>query len=115
MDSKAVSQINFDYNGKHYCLEYTRDTVKIMESWGFNPNDVADKPAIRLEQLWRGAFLANHRNKISDAVIGKLYDQMKNKAALMDALRDMVIETYTSLLPDDDEDDSGNVEWTTVQ
>ena len=114
MDSKPVSQINFDYNGKHYCLEYTRESVKTMESWGFNPNDVADKPAIRLEQLWQGAFLANHRT-ISNNVVTKLYDQMKNKGALMDALREMITETYMTLLPDSDEEDQGNVEWTTVQ
>ena len=58
-DIKKVNQINFDYNGKHYCLEYTRDTVKQMEAMGFSINDIGDKPATRIEQLWAGAFLAN--------------------------------------------------------
>ena len=38
MDIKPVNQINFDYDGKHYCLEYTRDTVKQMEGAGFTIN-----------------------------------------------------------------------------
>lgn len=103
-------QINFDYNGKHYCLEYTRTSIKTMEAAGFNPNDIYEKPAIRLEQLWAGAFLANHRS-VSNTVIEQLYDKMKDKAKLFETLRDMVAETYDSLLPDDG-DDSGNVEWT---
>lgn len=112
MDIKPVNQINFDYNGKHYCLEYTRETVKLMEAAGFNPNDMGDKPATRLEQLWAGAFIAHHR-KVSDTVIKDLYDKMKNKEKLLDALRNMLAETYESLLPaSDEEDDEGNVEWT---
>ena len=35
-DIKKVNQINFDYNGKHYCLEYTRETVKQMEAMGLS-------------------------------------------------------------------------------
>ena len=111
MDIKPVNQITFDYNGKHYVLEYTRETVKMMEAAGFNPNDIADKPATRLEQLWAGAFLANHR-KVSNTVIQELFKQMKNREALLEKLRDMLAETYASLLPDDDEGDEGNVEWT---
>lgn len=111
MDTKPVSQINFDYNGKHYCLEYTRNTVKAMEAGGFNPNDIAEKPALRLEQLWAGAFLANHRN-VSNTVVEKLYDQMKNKSKLLETLRAMIAETYDSLIPDEEGEDEGNVEWT---
>lgn len=104
-----VSQINFDYNGKHYCLEYTRESVKIMEAGGFNPGDIAEKPAIRSEQLWAGAFLAHHRN-VSNTVVMKLYDQMTRKSELLEALRSMLADTYESLLSENEED-SGNVEW----
>lgn len=106
-----VSQINFDYNGKHYCLEYTRTSVKTMEAAGFNPNDIYDKPALRLEQLWSGAFLANHRS-VSNTVVEQLYDKMKDKTKLFETLQTMIGETYDSLLPNDEEDVEGNVEWT---
>lgn len=109
-DIKRVNQITFDYNGKHYCLEYTRDTVKQMEAAGFNINDVGDKPATRVEQLWAGAFLANNR-KTSQNIIKELFDKMKNKDQLIEKLTEMYASTLSYLLPDDEED-AGNVEWT---
>lgn len=109
MDIKPVNQINFTYNDKHYSLEYTRETVKQMEASGFSINDISDRPATRIEQLWAGAFLANHR-KVSSTVIKELYDKMKDKEKLLQKLTEMYNATLTYLMPD--EDDEGNVEWT---
>lgn len=111
MDIKPVNQINFDYNGKHYCLEYTRETVKMMEAAGFKPSDATEKPILALEQMWAGAFLANHR-KTSSTVISKLLDEMKNRTKLRETLMAMIAETYESLMPEEDEEDQGNVDWT---
>ena len=109
-----VNQINFDYNGKHYCLEYTPATIKVMEASGFSMNDFTDKPQTRIEQLWMGAFLAHERN-VSDTVKRKLYEEMKSKK-LLSALVTMYNNVLSNLLPDVDEDDEdeyvGNVEWT---
>lgn len=117
MDDKTPSQITFDYNGKHYCLEYTRATVQMMEAAGFNPNDIDQKPALRLEQMWAGAFLKNHRN-VSDRVIRDLFDKMCKRAQLMSVLKDMIAETYNSLIPDEDESGEGNegngLSWTAM-
>ena len=109
-DIKTVNQINFDYNGKHYCLEYTRESVKRMEAAGFKPGESGATPLIELDMLWAGAFYKNHR-KESSSVMEKLLDKMKDKEKLLEALRTMVAETYNSLL-DNDEDDEGNVDWT---
>ena len=107
MDIKPVNQINFDYDGKHYCLEYTRDSVKQMESAGFSINDTGDKPATRIEQLWAGAFLANHK-RTSNNIIKELYVKMKDKEALLKKLSEMYNATLDYLL----DDEEGNVEWT---
>ena len=107
-EKKQVSQINFDYNGKHYCLEYNREAVKRMEAAGFKPGESGTTPLLELDMLWAGAFYKNHRKESSN-VIEKLLDKMKEKDKLLDALRTMVAETYNSLM---DEDDEGNVEWT---
>ena len=108
-DIQKVNQINFEYMGKEYCLEYTPDTIKRMEANGFNINEIGDKPATRIEQLWRGAFLANHR-RVSDTVVKELYRKMKDKEALLKKLSEMYNNALEYLLPD--EDDEGNVEWT---
>lgn len=107
--ANEVNQINFDYNGRHYCLEYTRDTVKIMEASGFSISDLGDKPATRIEQLWTGAFLANHRH-VSQNIKNEMYRKMKDKEALLQKLTEMYNNTLNYLIPD--EDDEGNVEWT---
>lgn len=108
-DIKTANVIEFEYNDKHYCLEYTPDSIKQMEASGFNINEIGDKPALRIEQLWHGAFLANHR-RVSDTVVKDLYRKMKNKEALLKKLAEMYNNTLEYLLPD--EDDEGNVEWT---
>lgn len=109
-DIKNVNQINFDYNGKHYCLEYTLDTIKQMQEAGFSLSDMDEKSAIRIEQLWLGAFFAHHRKAIGDGIAKKLYFEMKGKEELLTALVKMYNNTLANLMPD--EDDEGNVEWT---
>ena len=109
MKNKPVNQINFDYNGKHYCLEYTPETIKQMEAVGFNLNDIDAKPATRIEQLWAGAFLANCRN-VSNTVIKDLFSKMNDREKLLKTLTEMYNNTLEYLLPS--EDDSGNVDWT---
>jgi len=111
MDINAVNQINFEYEGKSYCLEYTPDTVKQMEASGFNVNDMGDKPATRIEQLWAGAFLEHHK-RTSSYVIREMYKRMKDKDKLLQKLAEMYNNALRYLLPDADEDDEGNVEWT---
>ena len=107
-DIKEANCITFDYKGNHYCLEYTRESVKRMEAAGFKPGESGSTPLIELDMLWAGAFYKNHR-KESSRVIEAILDKMKDKDKLLEALRNMVAETYNSLM---DEGDEGNVEWT---
>ena len=109
-DIKKANQINFDYNGKAYCLEYTPDSIKRMESSGFNIGEIGDMPATRIEQLVSGAFLAHHRKSVNDGVPMKIYRVLKNKEEFVKKLVEMYNATMEYLLPD--EDDEGNVEWT---
>lgn len=110
MAEKKVNQINFDYDGKHYCLEFSREAVKRMEAAGFKPGESGSTPLIELDMLWAGAFYKNHRN-VSSRVIEKLLDEIGNQDKLLETLRIMVSETYNSLRSDD-EDNEGNLKWT---
>lgn len=105
-------QLNFEYNGTNYCLEYTRASVKYMEqTMGFNPNDVQDKLMTRLPQLFHGAFIAHHpniRTKLTDAI----YDTMDDKVGLFKCLMEMYNDPYTQML-EAPKGDAGNVtKWT---
>lgn len=108
---KPVNCINFDYNGKHYCLEYTRESVKRMEAAGFKPGESGSTPMLELDMLWAGAFYKNHRNT-SSRIIENILDEMDEKDRLLETLRKMVAETYNSLLESNDDENSGKVKWT---
>lgn len=78
MDYENINRIEFDYNGKHYCLEYTPDTLSRMEASGFVLEECATKPNLRIPQLWDGAFLA-HESRVSATIRKKIYDEFKEE------------------------------------
>ena len=112
-DTKQGNKIEFDYNGKHYCLEYDRKSVLRMEGAGYKPGETELSPYTELQILWAGAFAKNHLsgpNRVSDRVIEDILNQVKmDKYELREILRNMIAETYRSLM---DENEQGNVELT---
>ena len=111
MDNK--NQIHFDYEGHHYCLEYTPASVTRMEQNGFIVGEVFDKPNLRIPQLWDGAFIA-HESRASATTRKDIYDQMKCKK-LIRVLMEMYNNVSAQLIPDidsEDEEYTGNLEWT---
>lgn len=102
-------QIAFEYDGKEYTLEYTRNTVRQMERRGFVADDIASKPMTVLPDLFAGAFLANH-SQIKRAKIDEIYACMGDKQKLIGALTDMYNATIETLL--DEPEEGKNVSWT---
>ena len=109
--SKQIKLTGSD--GKEYTLEYTRRSVETMERQGFVITQLNEMPMIRIRELFAGAFLANHRY-IKPTVVDDLYDRTRNKQELIPKLIGMYQETYSTLVDEPSEDDSGNVEWTEV-
>ena len=106
-----ATKINFTHEGKDYCLEYTRQTVKTMEERGFKIGEVLEYPTLNLPALFAGAFLANH--KFTDRkVIDAIYDKMKDKRVLVETLSKMYSEPIEALMADGDE--GNGIEWTTT-
>lgn len=101
-------QLTFSYKGKEYTLEFTRATVRQMEAQGFIIDEIETKPVSVLPNLFRGAFLANHRLEKRE-VIDEIYAHLGNKEKLIERLAEMYAEPINSLL---DEPAEGNVEWT---
>ena len=104
-----MKQITFEYEGKDYTLEYTRNSVRTMERRGFVSDDITTKPMTVVPDLFAGAFLANH-SQIKREKIDKIYDNLKGKQKLIAALIEMYNDTVETLLGD--EDDEGNSNWT---
>ena len=102
-------QLNFEYNGKNYCLEYTRESVKQMEREGFKSSDVLEKPMITLPKLFAGAFKAHHRFGIKSNEIEAMFNKFTNKDALFEKLAEMYNEPMEAML---DEPEEGNaIAW----
>ncbi len=105
-------KIEFEYEGTKYCLEYSRDAIKVMERQGFDLNKFMSQPMTSIDLAFEGAFLKNHRN-IKAAKVKDIYQALGNKNELANELLDMISETYNSLF--EDEENSGkNIEWKTV-
>ena len=115
MDNENVNKIEFDYNGKHYCLEYTPDSLARMEAAGFVAEEVFTKPNLRIPQLWEGAFIA-HESRVSSTIKKAIWKDFKGKK-LVQTLYQMYNNVTAQLIPDiddDDEDDEGNAKWTAL-
>ena len=103
-------QLNFEYNGINYTLEFTRRTVEQMEREGFVADDIKTKPMTMLPAMFAGAFKAHHRFVKPD-VINEIYSMMTNKEALIGKLAEMYNDTLSSLF-DEPAESSGNLTWT---
>lgn len=101
--------IHLTYEGYTYTLEFTRETISIMEKQGFRITDIEDKPVSTLPVLFAGAFLAHHR-KIKAGVITKIFDNLRDKTGLISKLGEMYAEPLEALL-DEPEEAEGNAIW----
>ena len=103
-----MSKIVLEYEKKEYVLEYNRQSVKTMESQGFDLNEITSKPMTMIPMLFSGAFIKNCKGT-KRAVIDAIYDGIGNKTELMNALIEMYSDTLSTLTDDSAE---GNVTWT---
>ena len=103
-------QLNFEYKGTKYTLEFTRRTVEQMEREGFVADDLKTKPVSMLPTLFAGAFKAHHRYVKPD-VIDAIYSKMTNKADLIGKLAEMYNEPIMALI-DEPVESSENLTWT---
>ena len=105
-----ATKITFTYDGKDYCLEFTRKTIRRMEESGFVASRFEDAPMTVLPDLFAGAFLANH--KFTDRkVIDEIYDKLTDKRSLIDTLAKMYNEPIEALMADGDE--GNGIAWAT--
>lgn len=79
MQNSNKTKIEFDYNGKHYVLEYTAASLKKMERSGVKFSKLDDMVFSAPEILFRGAFYANHPTE-SPVTIHEIYRALKRTA-----------------------------------
>ena len=104
--------IKITYNKKEYQLEYTRESVKQMESTGFVIEEVTTKPATMIPALFYGAFMSKNKG-IKRKLVDEIYDSLNDKIGLISALAEMYAETL-QYLTEPSEDSEGNATWEVV-
>ena len=105
-----AKKIRLEHEGTTYTLEFTRNTIRTMEGQGFRIDELASMPMTRLPQLFRGAFLANHRF-LNAKVIDEIYDATTHKDELFAALGEMYGDVMSSMMGAEEES-AGNANWT---
>ena len=103
-----MSKIVLNHDNKEYELEYSRQSVKMMESQGFILEELATKPMTMIPMLFAGAFLKNCKG-VKRALIDEIYKGAPDKTALVEALMELYTDTISTLTDDTEE---GNVTWT---
>lgn len=104
------TKIQITYENRTYTLEYTRETVRTMESMGFVADELFSKPALRIPELFYGAFAVHHRG-IKRKDVDRMYNGLQNRSELIQKLTEMYRDTLSSLL-EEPEGVEGNVTWT---
>lgn len=79
-----MRKLKLKIKDKEYILEYNRDSIKWLESVGFNIEEFTKKPVTYREMLWQSLFLKNHSNIINPSLAIKLMDSYaEDKGELM--------------------------------
>lgn len=104
-----AKEIHFPYGGTEYTLKFTLNSVKVLEQAGFVLEEIETKPTVRVQQLFEGAFIANHRG-IKRKTIDDIWNTLKRKDDLVTALVEMYADARNSLV-----EDEGNEDWTITE
>ena len=76
-----------------------------MQQNGFIFDEIGTKTTLRTQELFYGAFIANHRG-IKRKLVDEIYKNLANKDELIKALMEIYNEAGEALL------EEGNVSWT---
>jgi hypothetical protein len=105
-----AKQLNFEYKGKEYTLEFTRETVKQMEREGFVAEQIITKPMLTLPKLFAGAFKAHHRYE-KQKIIDEMFENFTNKTALIEKLAEMYADPMETLMDDEAINEGNAIAW----
>lgn len=103
------TKITFEYDGKPYTLEFTPDSLKQMERLGFKFSKMDDIILTAPEELFYGAFIANHKKtsrQLREEIWKALCEEDENGEGISDVIGRMMSEAITEL-----NSHQGNVKW----
>lgn len=105
-------RIKFDYNGKSYTLEFTADSLKRMQANGFNFGDIASQVVTVGEDLFAGAFIANHQS-VPHRKRVEIYHELSEESAEGDKITETLVAMVNEAFEEINQH-KGNVKWEVV-
>lgn len=105
-----AKQLQFEFSGTEYTLEFTRKSIAEMERKGFIASEITEKPMSTLPALFAGAFLAHHRF-VKQETIDEIFSKLTKKEELIGKLAEMYNEPILALV-EEPKEDKGNLSWT---
>ena len=107
-----MKTITLRYGDKAYTLEYNRAAVRLMESQGFNLDDLNKKPATTIPDLFAGAFRFHHSG-LSRKTIDEIFENTNHRSDLVVKLTEMYVDTINTLFDEAEDGDEGHANWDT--
>lgn len=108
MDNKKI-KLHVPYEGTNYVLEFTPDSLKQMERGGFNFSRMQDAILTAPEELFYGAFIANHRRTtraLREEIWKAVSDTDEEGNYISDIIGEMMSQAINEL-----NNHQGNVKW----
>lgn len=102
--------LNDKRNGKEYKLEYNRNALIQMESWGFEPQSFKAKPLSSITYLSRGAFLKNHKD-LSFEEVDEIVSQIDNIGDFVNVLGELYANAVNSIVAVEKSKETKNITW----
>lgn len=99
--------ITFEYDDNKYVLEFNRATTQKGLRSGITAETLQSNPLDILPRLFKLSFKKNHP-RVTDNVIDKIYDSLKQRDELTKALLEMYYDPIAEIFEDSDE---AKVEW----
>lgn len=101
-----------DKEGNKYTLEFNARVIKNMERRGFQLN--TDYPHTMIEDLFLGAFQANHKS-VTPERVKEIWKQQKKKDELLGILTKLYMKPLEELMAEPEgEEESETPTWETV-
>lgn len=110
------TKITVTYNKKDYVLEYSRSSVRQMESQGFVLDQIGEKPITMVPILVYGAFMKHNRG-IKRDLVDEIYEHIADKVGneeengFIQTLLEMYAETVNTLTENKNSDEGNVAVW----
>ena len=94
-----MKKLELNINNKNYTLMMNRESIKWLETNGFNAEEFNKKPITFYDLIWTSLFIANHKEVNSNLAI-KLLETYQRDGKNVSLVIKFAIEEYQSFMND---------------